>query len=429
MSNNQKMSIISTIIWIVCAIFFMYEFLLRTVLGTFEHPIIHDLNLNLVTFAILSSTAYQLVYGLMQVPVGIITDRLGLKKTLFFAVVVCAISVFCFGLTHQFDSAVVFRVLMGLGSSFGFICLLVAVYEWMPRKNIALFIGLSQFIGTMGPMAAAGPLNSLAAHSTGAESAWRYVFYSLGIVGIIIGLVVLAVVRNNKDFTSGFQILKRRSDLLGDLKHLLSQRQVWYIALFSASIYFTIEYLSENSGKAFLMLHGFSSNTASYMITLSWLGYAVGCPLLGFISDLLSKRKLVMIFAAIISLISGILIIYLPINVLIISIAFFLLGIGASGQSIGFAIMAERCKNDYLAAGLGFNNALIMLVASVSAPMIGFILSILSHGHALTIANYQGAFTYILVFMGLALLISIFLIKETFCKSMQETTKLSIKPS
>ncbi|WP_367608019.1 hypothetical protein [Legionella sp. W05-934-2] len=43
--------------------------------------------------------------------------------------------------------------------SFGFICLLISVYDWLPRKNAALFIGLSQFIGTMGPMLAAGPLD------------------------------------------------------------------------------------------------------------------------------------------------------------------------------------------------------------------------------------------------------------------------------
>lgn len=60
---------------------FMYEFLLRTILGTFEHQIIADLDLSILTFSILSSTAYQLTYGVMQIPVGIITDKLGLKSS------------------------------------------------------------------------------------------------------------------------------------------------------------------------------------------------------------------------------------------------------------------------------------------------------------------------------------------------------------
>ena len=229
MSQNQKMSFIGTIIWLVCALFFMYEFLLRTILGTFEHPIIQDLNLNLVTFAILSSTAYQLAYGVMQIPVGIITDRLGLKKALFVAVFFCALAVTGFGMSFGFDSAFVFRVLMGLGSSFGFICLLVAVYDWMPRKHIALFIGLSQFIGTMGPMLAAGPLNSLSSHS---DLPWRYIFYALGAIGIVIAIIVLLIVRNNTDYTGSFRILKRQERLQVNLGQLMRQPQVWYIACY-----------------------------------------------------------------------------------------------------------------------------------------------------------------------------------------------------
>ncbi|WP_119343180.1 MFS transporter [Facilibium subflavum] len=423
MSQNQKMSLIGTIIWVVCAVFFMYEFLLRTILGTFEHPITYDLHLNLVTFAILSSTAYQLIYGIMQIPVGVIVDRFGLKKTLASAVFICAIAVAGFGFTRAFESAVIFRVLMGFGSSFGFVCLLVAVYDWMPRKNIGLFIGLSQFIGTMGPMLAAGPLDSL---SGNAAIQWRYIFYALGGIGVALALIVLLIVRNNTDYTGSFRILKKPKPVTQNLYNLLKQPQVWLIAVFSACVYFTIEYLSENSGKAFLMLHGYTSSTASYMITVAWLGYAIGCPLLGFVSDLTSKRKNVMVLAAFSCLIAAVFIIYFPINIVVIILAFFLLGVGASGQSIGFAIMAEQCNHNYLAAGLGLNNGMIMLVTSLNAPFIGWILSMVSQNKNLSIGDYQSAFVVIIALMLLAVVISLFFIKETFCKSTKETTKLSV---
>ncbi len=78
---NNRLSFLAITIWLTCAVFFMYEFLLRTILGTFEHQIISDLDLSILTFSILSSTAYQLTYGIMQIPVGIITDKLGLKKS------------------------------------------------------------------------------------------------------------------------------------------------------------------------------------------------------------------------------------------------------------------------------------------------------------------------------------------------------------
>ncbi|EET19040.1 major facilitator superfamily transport protein [Francisella tularensis subsp. tularensis MA00-2987] len=108
---NNKLSFLAITIWLTCAIFFMYEFLLRTILGTFEHQIIADLDLSILTFSILSSTAYQLTYGVMQIPVGIITDKLGLKKALTLAILVCALGVGLFGLCNSFAAALIYRIM------------------------------------------------------------------------------------------------------------------------------------------------------------------------------------------------------------------------------------------------------------------------------------------------------------------------------
>ena len=422
MSPNQ-ITLRGFFVWFICALFFMYEFLLRTVLGTFQFPIMEELQLTPVKFAILSSTAYQLIYGVMQLPVGIILDKFGLKKTLFAAVVICGLANVGFAFTHEYTFAILFRVMMGLGSAFGFVCLLVAVYEWMPRKNIGLFIGLSQFIGTMGPMLAAGPLNYLAESNM---VGWRGFFISLGMTAAVLGVLVLGLVDNKRDTTGKFLILTRESSMADNLKKLFRQPQIWFIALFSASIYFSIEYLSENEGVSFLVEKGFSSTFSSYMITTAWLGYAISCPTLGFVSDWLQMRKPVMILAAC-SIILGLLgIIYLPLGAVATTICFFLVGLGAGGQSVGFAIIAEQCKEQYLAVGLAFNNGMIMLLAALNSPFIGYLLSKVSSSdvdHSL--ANYQEAFVVLIILAVLSFILSTFLIRETFCKSMKETTLLN----
>ncbi len=210
------------------------------------------------------------------------------------------------------------------------------------------------------------------------------------------------------------------------ISKLLCQPQVWFIAIYSAAVYFTIEYLSENSGKAFLIRKGYRSQSASNFITLSWLGYALGCPLLGYISDVTGRRKSMLIFAAISGVFAGVLIIYFAKHQYLLTLGFILLGIGASGQSVGFAMIAEQCGTSYLAAGLGFNNALIVISSSINAPLIAWILNHLSPNHNnVGVEHYQQAFIVFLALMILAVLISVFCIKETFCKSNKETTKLS----
>ena len=161
-NRSQSYTVTGFVVWGICALFFLYEFLLRTVIGTFQHPIMYDLKLSSFKFSLISTSIYLLIYGAMQIPIGLMVDRHGLKKSLFIGAAVCSLSAIGFAYTHHFYSALFFRILTGLGSSFGFICLLIAVYEWMPKRNIALLIGLSQFIGTLGPMIAAGPINAIA---------------------------------------------------------------------------------------------------------------------------------------------------------------------------------------------------------------------------------------------------------------------------
>ncbi|MDE4963736.1 MFS transporter, partial [Francisella tularensis subsp. holarctica] len=68
----------------------------------------------------------------MQIPVGINTDKLGLKKALTLAILVCALGVGLFCLCNSFVAALIYRIMIGFGASFGFLFLLIAVYEWLP---------------------------------------------------------------------------------------------------------------------------------------------------------------------------------------------------------------------------------------------------------------------------------------------------------
>lgn len=46
------------IVWGVCALFFLYEFFLRTVMGSYQAAIMQDLHLTSFEFSILSTTIF-----------------------------------------------------------------------------------------------------------------------------------------------------------------------------------------------------------------------------------------------------------------------------------------------------------------------------------------------------------------------------------
>ncbi len=408
------------VVWLICAVFFLYEFFIRTVIGTYQYPIMMDLHLNVFEFSLLSTTLFFIVYGLMQVPVGIITNSIGLKRSLLIATLICTIASFGFALSHTYSCALIFRMLMGFGASFAFICLLVSVNEWMPHRYSAIFIGLSQCIGTIGPMLGAGPLYAM---SEATHVSWRFIFLMLSGVGVILAILVLFFVSNNNAKAGKYIILSRPKNIKRSIQRLFSGAQPWYIAIVSVGLYFTIEYLSENEARSFLYLKGVSLSKASYMITISWLGYAIGCPLLGFLSDLLFRRKIIMIIASVLGVLSIVSIIY-AFNELYLSFAFFFLGISASGQSIGFAAVTEQFKRQFIAVGFGLNNAMITLFSAFSAPFLGALLDYVKKGGKITLPDYQLVFILLILISLISFIFSSLFIRETYCKSSVDFTYL-----
>lgn len=423
--KENSFSVKGFVVWFICALFFMYEFLLRTVIGTYQHQIMSDLHLSFFQFSLLSTTIFLLVYGLMQIPAGLLVDNFGLKKVMFVASLVCALACIGFAFSYRFEFALLNRLLMGFGASFGFICLLISVTNWMPHKYRAIFIGLSQFIGTVGPMGAAGPLAKIS--STGGFT-WNDIFLTLGVIGLVISALILFFVENNHQISGKFIVLAKPEKVFVRLKRLFFRSQPWMIAIYTACVYFSVEYLSENEGRIFLSLKGINHQVASNMLTLSWLGFAIACPLLGYLSDKFERRLPTMKFAALLALI-GICLMVFSFDVFLLQCGFFLLGFGAGGQSIGCTLTSEQFSEHFVAVGFGLNNAVLMTLSAVNAPVIGVILDFVQKGAHLTVGEYISVF-YILVGIGaISLVTALFFIKETYCKSAVDFTYLDPKVS
>jgi len=419
-SQEQSISLLGFSIWSLAAVFFLYEFFLRTFVGSLAHQIIPDLNLNPATFAIMGS-AYYIAYGTMQIPVGILADKFGVRIIMFFATLICVLSTFLFAHADGFNTAFASRLLMGFGSSFAFICLLVIAATWFPKKYFGVCAGFSQFIGTMGPLLAAGPLVAFIS-STGND--WRSALGSIAFFGAILAALILLVVRNKpRNGKQTLIFLKQTEPLKLRLLRLLKNRQVWFIALYSASNYVSMALMGAIWGTKYLQVRGLPQHTAANIISLAWLGYAVGCPLVGALSDISRRRKPALISCALLGLTATAGILYFPISnsYWFYSALFFSLGVAAAGQNIGFAAIAETSDVGTRATALGLNNAAITFFAAFISPLASyFIYASAGHGTELKPEHFTIAFSMMPALYLSAFLISFFLIKETYCKPQRE---------
>lgn len=423
-SPRSPISSLGLFIWSLTALFFLYEFFLRTFVGSLAHQIIPDLGLSAERFALIGS-AYYLTQGLMQVPVGLLTDKFGVKVILVFASLVCAAATFLFAYSAGFMSAFVSRALMGFGSSFAFVCLLVVAAAWFPRRFFGFFVGLSQFIGTMGPLLAAGPL---IAFMSEANLSWRSTLEIVGIVGVILAILMLLFVKNKgRDPEDKHIVLKQHPELSLRLSQLVKNKQAWSVAAYSATVYASMALLGAIWGTEYLQVRGLSQSSAGNIISLAWLGYAAACPILGGLSDIAKRRKPILIFCALLALFSTLGIIFTPAeHSWVYGFLFFSLGVAAAGQSLGFATIAEHVSPDSRASALGLNNGAIMLFSAMIPPITSYFISrnAGSEFGQFSVSDFTTGFMVMPILNLIALIVAWFFIDETFCKPQKEIIAL-----
>lgn len=415
--GSDKIRMIGVFIWAISAGFFLYEFFLRTVLSSVQTPVMESLHLNAETFSVLGS-CYYLTYGLMQIPVGIIVDRIGVKLTMVIATAICAGSALLFAASQGFWMALSARMLMGFGSSFAFITLLVIVREWFPRKYFGFFAGLSQFVGTLGPILAGGPLVALL---DDANITWRTIIAASGLLGFSLTLLSLFFVRGKKpDNPDALQFLLPKVPLKEQIRTLLSNKQAWYVALYSALIYTAIATIGAIWGENVLKAKGLSDKLAGDAASVLWIGYAVGCPVSGLISDCLKRRKIVLIALAILAFAATLSLQFFQSGgFLLFGTIFFMIGFAGGAQNVGFAMIVEKVSERLSATSMGLNNGLMLLFDTANPIIFGFLVTLTLQDKSTTVfeaENFKYALAYIPFLCLIALFVSIFCLKETYCK-------------
>ncbi|MDX8430993.1 MAG: MFS transporter [Candidatus Algichlamydia australiensis] len=417
----KKVTFSGVAIWVVGLLFYLFEFFLGVFPGTIAPELMESFSINAEEFAIVGA-GYYIVYGLMQVPVGLLVKKFGTRLVLTFASSICTLGTLWFSFTTSFISALFSRMMMGFGASFGFVSMLVLVLNWFPRKNFGLFSGLSQLVGTVGPILAGGPLAFLL-RSLGGD--WQLILRGFAAVGATITVLIYLVVRNKPDRAKNTLVyLTPSHSLRKDLKNLLKRRRVWFIVLYAGIVYSSAPLLGAYWGTTFLATKGYSKEIAASIISLIWLGMAIGSPTWGWLSDRVKRRKSVLSLAALIGLVSSSLL-FFPINQEFILIAvIFFLGLASAGQALSFASATETVPTALHSACIGLNNCLVILCSSFVPPFCSSIIQSASPTINGVVTYTEESFTkglaIIPILFLLAFLISTFLIKETFCRQQHE---------
>ncbi|MBB5999027.1 MFS transporter [Streptomonospora salina] len=132
-----------------------------------------------------------LVYVVLQVPTGLLADRVGPRVSLTAGSVLMALGVALFAVAPSIEAAVAGRVLIGVGDAVTFLNVIRLAALWFPRSQYALVSGLTGVAGGIGQAASVAPL-AFALRGMGWTGA--YLFFS-GLT-VVMALLVVLVVRD-----------------------------------------------------------------------------------------------------------------------------------------------------------------------------------------------------------------------------------------
>ncbi|KDN84109.1 MFS transporter [Kitasatospora cheerisanensis] len=140
----------------------------------------------LSTFSILQV----LVYAGMQIPVGLLVDRIGPRRVLLLGVALMSAGQLAFAFSTAFAPALASRAVLGCGDAMTFISVLRIAARWFPAARNPFVAQLTGLVGTGGNLFTTVVL-AQALHTAG----WSTTFGAIAATGVLVFVAVLALLR------------------------------------------------------------------------------------------------------------------------------------------------------------------------------------------------------------------------------------------
>ncbi len=309
--KKKKMLSYRWAVFAVMALAYFFVYFHRTTGGAISDNLQDYFGVGTASIALLAS-AYLYAYTLMQIPSGILTDKMGPRRaaTIFVFLIAVGSLISAYSATcNDFTLMIVGKFIIGIGAAVVYIPIMKILAVWYRKDEFASMSGILLLVGNVGGIAAATPM-VLMMDNLGIQNT----YIVLAIITAAIALLCWFIVRNHpseKDLPSmeeivseetGKPISESTSAKMGTVVALKttfgSGRKFWPLAIWFFFMYGTIMlWQASQSGSFYKNIYDFSSGNAALMVTMVGVGMVFGCPLAGRLSDkiLHSRKKVILI--------------------------------------------------------------------------------------------------------------------------------------
>ena len=376
-------------IWIIACLAQSVNMFHRAALAPMADQVMADFGLSAAAFGSLAAV-YFYVYAAMQLPSGILADTMGPRKTITAGLLLSGAGTLVMSLAPSFGMVYVGRIMVSFGVSIVYLSVLKLVMEWFRRRELATITGLTNSLGGLGLIVASTPLALLII-----LVGWQMSLVTAGVVTFALAVASWFIIRDSPAQvglppmepkggaipqggdsldSSGFSVTQK-------LKSVFRNKSLWPLCLLAFGSYGAYATLFHNWAVIYFMqTYGVQRDLAASFIIIATIGFMVGGPLAGFLSDrIFQQRRLPAVLFTGITLASFLLVTLWnggrpPLGVVYPLSLFAGLGIGAF--PLLFAYIRDIVQPSLRGTASGLVNMSGFVGAALAQPLFGYILDL-----------------------------------------------------
>jgi MFS family permease len=378
------------ITWILASTFYAFQMTLRVIPVLMLYHLTYKVGFNASQLGLLTGI-YYIGYCIAHIPIGLMLDRVQPRYIIAGCLLICVAGLYIKMFASSTFDIFLARFLIGFGSAAGILGSVKVVCDFY-RPTFGIMLGLTISIGILGAYYGAEPIRMLLA-----SLSYEQVIEGLILFGIMLAASIVAFYGRSVTTTE-------TSPMLTTLRNAFKNKKLLYIGLCTGLMVGPLEGFADLWGMNYLVqIHHLTATEATYSISLIFIGLGIGCPTFGYLSNRIDSYTKVIAYIGILMLITITTLFYASgLNLSMIYIACFVIGVLSSYQILSFVIVQKMESATNISISIALLNMMIMVFGFIYHSLIGFILDtffISSTVNTLIygVDAYQAAFSVILV--------------------------------
>jgi MFS family permease len=405
--GRSKISAAAIGAWLLVAIYYFYQYALRSAPSVMMPQLTQAFGVSALGVSAIVGMFYY-GYSPFSLVAGAAIDRFGAKKIIPVGAALVGVGAIMFG-TGNVTAANVGRFLQGAGGVFALVGAVYLVTKNFPASMAASFIGATQMFGMAGGSAGqflVGPIIQ-------SGLPWEKFWILAGALGLAIAIALFLFLPNESKQSPG-TTRGGMGKVLSSLKDVFLNPQSILCGLISGLLFIPTTIFGMTWGVRFLQeARGREYEAAVTLAATVPLGWMIGCPLFGFISDRLGRRKPVILAGTLMLLGIFAWVLFGKPAILRGPIVGIAMGIASGVAMLPYSVIKEANPPELGGSATGVINFINFTFSALLSPVFGArLMRESAESEASGLVHYQQGFQPLLYGILLALILTL-LLRET----------------